>query len=182
MMLRIPPCFVLVFWLFGTGACSDREASPDRGAPALSDTPEQAGGTLPGQAQHASADPHEAEGGQSLPLLPIMLQMAAEMSGLTQALWLEDYEQMSEYAMGLAGHAGISAEELARIEAELGPEMAAFIAADEAVHQASIRLHEAAEARKMGVVLEELSEVQQGCVGCHSRFRERLTTRKAGAR
>lgn len=134
------------------------------------------GGGPPGQ--EAAARQHGAAGGESLPLLPIMLQMAADMSGLMQALWIQDYEQMSAHAAAVAGHAGISAEELARIETELGPEMAAFVAADEAVHQASVRLHEAAEAREMDVFLEQLAKVQRGCVECHRQFRERLSTRR----
>lgn len=108
-----------------------------------------------------------------------MLQMATDMSALMQALWLEDYEQMSAHAAAVAGHARISVEELARIEAALGSEMAAFVAADEAVHQASVRLHGAAEAREIEVFLEQLAGVQRGCVDCHSRFRARLSTRRS---
>lgn len=176
MVLRTLPCLVCVFLLAGAAACSEREGSPDRGP--QESLPEAAAGGPPGHAQEAAADQHGAAAGESLPLLPIMLQMAADMSGLMQALWLENYEQMSARAAALAGHAGISAEELARIEAELGPEMAAFAAADEAVHQASVRLHEAAEARELEVFLKQLAEVQRGCVDCHSRFRERLSTRQ----
>jgi hypothetical protein len=164
MVLRMLPCLVFVLLLLGTAGCSEREGSPDREAQA----------SLP----EAAADQHGAAAAESLPLLPIMLQMAADMSGLMQALWLENYEQMSARAAAVAGHAGIAAEELARIEAELGPEMAAFVAADEAVHQASVRLHEAAEARELDVFVEQLAEVQRGCVDCHSRFRERLSTRQ----
>jgi len=86
---------------------------------------------------------------------------------------------MSTPDAAVAGHPGISAGELERIEAELGPEMAEFAAADEAVHRASVRLHEAAEAREMGNVLQRLAEVQRGCVDCHGRFRERLSTRQS---
>jgi cytochrome c556 len=111
-----------------------------------------------------------------LPLLPIMLRMSAGMAGLMQALWLENYEEMAAHASAVAGHAQISAQELERIQTELGPELAAFEAADEAVHEASIRMRDAAEARELEAFLEHLATVQRGCVECHSQFRERLRT------
>lgn len=159
----------------GAAACSEWDGSPEAQAvgPAAGSSAARAQET----AEPAHAAQHEAADGEGPPLLPIMMQMAADMRGLLQALWLEDYEQMSARAASVVGHAGISAEERERIEAALGPEMAAFEAADEAVHQASLRMHEAAEARKLDAFVEQLAEVQRGCVGCHSRFRERLRTR-----
>lgn len=175
-MTRKFPFLVFVLLLLGT-ACSEREGSTNGGAQAP--TPAAAAGGRPGHAQEAAAGQHGAADEESLPLLPIMLQMATDMSALMQALWLEDYEQMSAHAAAVAGHAGISAGELARIEAELGSEMADFVAADEAVHQASVRLHEVAEARETDVFLEQLAVVQRGCVDCHNRFRARLSTRQS---
>ena len=172
-MTRVSPFLVFVLLLLGT-ACSERVDSMNGGAQAPAPAPTAAAG----QAQEVAAGQHGAADDESLPLLPIMLQMATDMSALMQALWLEDYEQMSARAAAVAGHAGISAGELARIEAELGSEMTAFVAADEAVHQASVRLHGAAEAREMDAFLEQLAEVQRGCVDCHSRFRARLSTRQ----
>lgn len=177
-MTRISPFLVFVLLLLGT-ACSEREGSTNGGAQAPAPAAAAAAGGRPDHAQEAAAGQHGAADGESLPLLPIMLQMATDMSALMQALWREDYEQMSAHAAAVAGHAAISAGELARIEAELGSEMAAFVAADEAVHQASVHLHGAAEAREMDAFLKQLAAVQRGCVDCHSRFRARLSTRQS---
>ena len=93
-----------------------------------------------------------------------------------QALWTDDYAGLSERARHLADHAPISAAEIARIESVLGDEMEAFEAADEVVHDAAVRMSEAADARDIDRLLEELSTVQRGCVACHSTFRDRLRT------
>ena len=138
-----------------------------------------------GSADHSAGAAHDAEshaghGGEdsheALPLRPIMQQLGVAMTGFTQALWLEEYERMEEFAEDVAGHAHISDEEMQRIRAELGQEMEDFIAVDEAVHDAAVRLHAATEARDMDRILQQLSEVQTGCASCHTRFRERLRT------
>lgn len=130
----------------------------------------------PGHGTHGDPMEHGVEDSEALPLLPIMLRMSADMAGVMQALWLEDYEAMARSAAAVAGHAHISAAELKRIDAELGPELTAFEAADAAVHEASVRMRDAAEARQLDAFLEHLATVQRGCVACHSKFRDRLST------
>lgn len=98
------------------------------------------------------------------------------MAGLMHAMWLEEYEQMAAYAGDIVNHPSISPEELQRIKAELGQEMNRFVAADEAVHDAAVRLRDAIEARDLDAILQRLNEVQAGCMSCHTRFRERLRT------
>src|SRR5690606_2460414 len=129
-----------------------------------------------GHANHGAEHAHS--NGEALPLLPIMMRMAADMAGFMQALWLEDYESLTRHATGVSAHPDVSPDELERIESVLGAETEGFEAVDEEVHEASVRMREAAEARDMDAVLEHLASVQSGCVGCHSRFRERLRTNR----
>jgi cytochrome c556 len=105
-----------------------------------------------------------------------MQRLGSEMTALTHALMTDDHEGVTRSAAAIAEHAPISAEELERIHAALGPDMAAFEAVDESVHVASVRLHDAARARRLGEVVEQLGDVQRGCVSCHAQFRERLRT------
>ena len=151
------------------------EAQHDAGTPPHDTQVESHGAETPhgeeGHPGHGDVAVHEA-----LPLRPIMQQLGVAMAGFTQAMWLEEYEAMEAYAEDIAGHPHLSDEELQRIRAELGQEMEDFIAVDEAVHDASVRLHAAAEARDMDGVLQQLGEVQAGCMSCHTRFRERLRT------
>ena len=144
-------------------------------------TRSSAAGLKPGAsaADHAGHDAG-AESHEALPLRPIMQQLAADLAGFSYALWLEDYATMSQRSAAMADHTHISPEEIQRIESILGAEMAAFEEADEAVHESSTQLHEAAEARDLEGVLGRLHEVQTGCITCHTQFRERLRTDNAG--
>lgn len=174
-MLRTLKLPILVAGLLGTAGCGDanQTATPQPAGDASGAPPQTTS-----HPEHGHADAHHADAEEhALPLRPIMLHMAAEMGGLMQALWLENYRGMAAHASAIAGHAHISGEEVVRIETELGPEMPAFEAADEAVHEASVRLQHAALERDLDAFVEQLAEVQRGCVGCHSRFRERLSTR-----
>jgi cytochrome c556 len=122
---------------------------------------------------HATAGDRPQEG---LALRPIMQELGGEMAKLTTALWIEDFAGITASASAIADHAHISEPELSRIQRVLGEEMRAFETLDREVHEASVRLHEAAQARALDTIVDALGEVQRGCVACHSRFRERLRT------
>lgn len=113
---------------------------------------------------------------EELPLVVIMRQLSSDLTAFSNALWLEDYQEMTARAASIADHPGMTAEEVQRIQTELGPGMDDFLEADEAVHQASVRMQEAARDQQLDAILDNLAEVQRGCVACHSRFRERLRT------
>jgi hypothetical protein len=123
---------------------------------------------------HEPSGAGAAEGGQAL--RPIMQQLATDLAGLTTRLWVDDYAGMAEPAGRIAGHTQISADELARIKAALGAEMAGFETADAAVHDAALALRAAVEAHDSDAVVARLADVQKGCVACHSTYRERLRT------
>jgi cytochrome c556 len=91
----------------------------------------------------------------------------------------DDRATVEKQAAAIAAHAPISDAELQRIQRVLGPDMAKFEAVDESVHVASVRLHDAAQTSWGDEVVDRLSEVQRGCVSCHTRFRERLRTNAA---
>jgi cytochrome c556 len=109
-------------------------------------------------------------------LRPIMQRLAVDMSGLSDALWVENYDEMTARAAAIAAHNEISAPEMQRIERTLGPETAAFDSMDMHVHLAAQRMHAAAQARRLDVFLNEYAEVQRGCTACHTQFRGRLRT------
>ncbi len=157
-------------------ADGERDSVAARGADAMAPATDSASGadTTGGH----SATSHAAAGdGQAL--LPIMQKLGSDMTALTYALMTDDHETVARSAAEIAEHAPIAADDLARIQTTLGPDMAAFEAVDESVHVASVRLHEAARARQPGLVVERLGDVQRGCVSCHARFRERLRTNRA---
>ncbi|MDX1661448.1 MAG: cytochrome c [Gemmatimonadota bacterium] len=52
--------------------------------------------------------------------------------------------------------------------------MSAFAKLDREVHDAAVRVREAAEAEDLDGVVEAWQAIQDGCVACHRRFRDRL--------
>lgn len=188
-MLRSVANLLLAFILLAATACERVADQTGDGRTAADSITADSGSAMAAGEQHAADDTaagaHGAsghtgatEGGQAL--LPIMQRLGSEMTALTYALMTDDYATVTRSAAAIAEHAPISAEELERIHAELGPDMTVFEAVDESVHVASVRLHEAAEARQLDQVVERLGEVQRGCVSCHAQFRARLQTSAGG--
>jgi cytochrome c556 len=162
-------CLAVLITLTGCDNAAE-QGLPD----AAADVPAEASRAKQAHADQDTDHAHADE--EAMALLPIMMRMAADMAGFMHALWLEDYAAMTRHANGVAAHPNISTDELERIESILGPEAEGFEAIDEEVHHASMRMREAAEAEDMDAVLEHLGTVQNGCVGCHSKFREPLRT------
>jgi cytochrome c556 len=98
------------------------------------------------------------------------------MTALTYGLMTDDGAMVATSAAAIAEHAPIATDDLERIHGVLGTDMAEFERLDAAVHDASVRLHEAAADGRTADVLTRLTEVQRGCVACHTQFRERLRT------
>lgn len=169
-MLRVSKCLLFLLIAASAGCDSDDHQTVANAPQGTALAAEQH------QADHGAEHAHKDQ--EALPLLPIMIRMSADMAGLMQALWMENYEEMTTHASGISAHPNISTDELARVESILGPEMEAFEAADAAVHEASVRMRDAAESADMDTFLEQLATVQRGCVGCHIRFRERLRTNR----
>lgn len=133
-------------------------------------------------ASAASVDTDDhAHGGTGEPraLLAIMQQLGVDMTSLTHGLMTDDPQMVARAAEAIANHPPILQSDIERIHGTLGDEMAEFERLDAAVHELSVRLHEAAESGDTDQVLTVLNEVQRGCVACHTRFRERLRTNRA---
>ena len=172
-MQRRFPNPLVVLLVLAVAACrpAGDEASQHDAAATSTDTG--------GAAAHPAAG-HAAAGESGRALLPIMQQLGADMMALTHALMMDDYATVTQRSEAVAQHAPISAGELERIRGLLGADMGAFETLDESVHEASVRLHEAAVARRPALIADRLGEVQQGCVACHVQFRGRLRTTPGG--
>ena len=167
------------------GACGGAEPGAMAGS---TDTPAVAPGNADsspgtgdsaGQASVAATGHAHAPEGKGEALLVIMQQLGTSMTSLTYGLMTDDRAMVARSAAAIAEHAPIAPKELERIHGALDGEMAEFERLDEAVHGASVQLHQAAEAGRTQDVLTRLNEVQRGCVACHVKFRERLKTTPA---
>lgn len=107
-------------------------------------------------------------------LFAIMLELQGDMGRVSRGLWLEAYDTVAAGAQAIADHPQIPPDEAATIADVLGPDMARFKTLDTRVHDLSVELAEAARAGDMATVLARDAELRQGCVECHTAFRERL--------
>ncbi len=104
-------------------------------------------------------------------LLVIMVRLGADMSALSNALWREDLAGVAGAATAIADHPPLSAAERERIQGVLGERFPDFVEADHRVHDSAARLAEHATAGELDAALEELAELQSGCVACHDSLR-----------
>lgn len=129
-----------------------------------------------------TADLHEAHAAapgaapENLPLKTIMQGLETDMAALAHALWLEDAAGVAAAAARVADHPRVTPEQMAIIQGTLGPDFAAFVEHDHAVHGATVDL---ASAASKGATPAELLAgtvvIQEGCVACHTAFRAKVS-------
>lgn len=108
------------------------------------------------------------------PLRPLMVGLAQDMDRISTGLWYRDYDWIEEGARGIAQHPKIPPNQIAKIKKTLGEQFETFVQYDKSVHQTATELVTAAEARDWSAVLDTHQELQRGCTGCHTAFREQL--------
>lgn len=108
------------------------------------------------------------------PLRPLMVGLAQDMDRISTGLWYEDYDWIEQGARGIAQHPKIPPKQIAKIKKTLGEQFGTFVQYDKSVHQRASELVTAAEARDWSAVLDTHRELQRGCMGCHTAFREQL--------
>lgn len=130
--------------------------------------------TLPLLLQTGCAGPDAEESGQLPGLFAIMAGLEQDLVRISRGIWLEDFALIQAGAASVADHPMVPPEELERVSAALGPDLARFKEWDMEVHELAVRMSESPAAEGMEPVLALDAELRAGCVGCHSEFRERL--------
>lgn len=167
---------LLILVLSITGGCAPEE--PDSGP---AEEPEsQAAPTGEGQARPGGGAGDDPASGDSavrvaLPgLFSIMVGLQGDMARVSRGLWLENFDTIGAGADAVADHPRVPQEEFQRISEILGSDMTRFGAMDQEVHDLAVELSDAAGRGALEEVLAIEAELRQGCVSCHSAFRERL--------
>lgn len=118
--------------------------------------------------------------GDALPgLLGVMAGLEQDMAGLSSALWRADFAAIGDHATSIATHPQVPPAERQAIAGILGQDMAAFKAVDTRVHDLAVRIQTQAQEQDLDAILTTEAELRQGCVACHTNFRDRL---RAGRR
>ena len=112
-----------------------------------------------------------------MPLKVIMAVLGTDMADIATGIWVEDAATIAEGAAGIANHPRVPPEQMGAIQAELGQAFGDFAALDGVVHDLAVELRDAASAGQATSELVTIfTQVAEGCVGCHTAFRERLSS------
>lgn len=109
---------------------------------------------------------------QPLQLRRIMQQMALHMQSTTGAIAREEWPTVAQLAPKIAAHEAPPITEKMRILAYVGKDVAAFKGFDAQTHEAAHAMAEAAQRNDGKAVIQQFAKVQEGCLGCHQRFRK----------
>lgn len=160
------------------GACGEAPEEEGAGAPAEAEPAPGEGAGGAGEGAAAAGSAAVGDTGSLRGVLPglfgIMVGLQQDMARLDRAIWIESYDSIAVAARAVADHPTVPPEEFQRISGVLGDEMPSFGAMDRNVHDLAVEVEEHARAGRLEGVLSTGAELRQGCVGCHSAYRERL--------
>lgn len=131
------------------------------------------GGTL-FSTPHPVASSTAADTVDTKPLRLLMVGLAQDMARINTGIWHDDFGLVEQGASSIANHPRIPPHQIAKIKKALGREFQNFVRFDKAVHGTATELVSAAEARDWSGVLSRYTELRDGCVGCHTAYRDRL--------
>lgn len=116
-------------------------------------------------AQHAHAE---------LQLRSVMKDLGARMELVTRGIYTADFEMIEKNALLIVDHEKPSMVERMKILGFLSTEADKFKAGDGAVHDGAAKLAAAAGIKDYDEVLTSYSGVLNGCVNCHTNFRDKI--------
>ena len=115
-----------------------------------------------------------AEPAQEPALKEIMQGLRDDVFIIADGMFIDDMERVAQGASGIAHHASIPGEQVQRVAAELGPEMQVFKQLDVRVHDLSISIISAAEMQDRERISADFQQLIDGCLACHTSYKERV--------
>ncbi len=110
---------------------------------------------------------------QAISLQSVMQNLETEMIVVQTSLWREDWAQVAAAADRMAALPQVSVTERERLKTRLAADFAKFVAGDQFMTETLSQLSRAAAKGDREAVLQSLSKLERGCVGCHRTFREK---------
>lgn len=107
-------------------------------------------------------------------LKEIMQDLRNNLIEISDGILTDNFEQVARGAAAVAEHPQIAPAQVALVAAALGPEMPAFKQLDNVVHDLSLEIGAAAEALDRDAVISGYQQMFEGCVECHSTYKERV--------
>jgi len=112
---------------------------------------------------------------KSMDLPTIMRLIYADIQIINEGIYTENFQLIEQGAAAINEHPPLSDETRSLVKKTLGERMQAFGQYDKLVHDTADSLKEAATEHNMERVLEKYQIIQQGCVSCHTSFRNEIT-------
>ena len=107
-------------------------------------------------------------------LKEIMQGLRDDVFIIADGMFTDDMERIAQGAAGIAHHPSIPGKQVQRVAAELGPEMPAFKQLDIRVHDLSLSIISAAEAKDRERISADFQQLINGCLACHTPYKERV--------
>lgn len=112
---------------------------------------------------------------ETMPLIPMMQKLLADLKTVDHGIFTENYTMIAEGAKNIADHPAMTSEDKKIIKETLGQKIKQFVAFDMTVHHHADSMRLAALKKDMQKVLNHYRIVQQGCVDCHSDYRDQIS-------
>ena len=109
-----------------------------------------------------------------LELRAVMKELGGITEGLVSAINKGDFDAIYKNALAVSNHRPPAMSERTKIMDFLKSDAQGFNDADVATQNALQGIIEFAEARDMDRVVERFSAVIKACVGCHTKYRDRI--------
>ena len=116
------------------------------------------------------------EQSDTLPLIPMMQQLLADIQQVDQGIYTEQYSVIEEGSGRISDHPTMTPEDKELVKSTLGSDLNKFVEYDMVVHHHADSIRLAAVNENMNKILYHYRIVQSGCVDCHTRFRDQISS------
>ncbi len=117
---------------------------------------------------------------ETMPLVPMMQQLLTDMQQVDRGIYTENFGLIEQGAAKISDHPTMTSEDKKLVKKTLGAEMKQFVEYDMVVHHHADSMRIAAIQEEMKEVLRHYRIVQQGCVDCHTNYREPISSARVG--
>lgn len=107
-------------------------------------------------------------------LLHVMQQLGLDLTRISDGMLTENYAAVATAAAAIADHPKPPLAQRKKIIAGLGADAGRFRLGDQVVHDAALAVKDAARLKDNKLVLQRYVELVEGCMSCHTSFRERV--------
>lgn len=115
-----------------------------------------------------------AEEAQQVTFKSVMQGLLTDTQQITKGIVLEDFALIQQAAEKIVDHPKPDLAVRMKLVKAMGSEMGKFKAKDTVVHDSAVKLVEAAKAKDMLAISKEYQVLVNGCLACHSSFKEKV--------